>query len=687
MAATFKKVCAMLCAAATATFAAVAGTDFDAGEWPHYGSDLASSKYSPLDEINGENFSELEIAWRWQSADKWLSKSEAAGEWWGPADAVFEALQEEDPNRWRGGRVPRLSSLKATPLMVDGVLYMSTPLYQAAAIDAATGETRWVYNPKSYETGTPTMSLLWNHRGVAYWTGGEDARILWGTGDGYLLAVDAKTGRPCADFGENGRVDLMKGLPRADRSNRDYLNALEYSCASPPLVIGDVVVTGSSIADRRITKEAIPGDVRGWDVRTGELKWTFHTIPREGEFGVETWENGSWKYSGNANVWSMMSADPELGYVYLPTGTATNDYYGGHRLGDNLFAESVVCVDAETGERVWHFQTVHHGLWDYDNPCAPNLIDIVVDGKPIKALAQVTKQGFCFVFDRVTGKPVWPIEEREVPPTTMPGDRAAPTQPFPTKPPPFEEQGVSKNDLIDFTPELRKLAEEAIEGFDYGPLFTPPALAVDGVKGTIYRPSLGGGANWTGAAVDPETGWLYVPSRNSMSVIHFYTPDPKQGGTLRYTHGARGEYPRMPDRLPLFKPPYTRLTAYNLNTGEIAWQVATGDDQDLRNHPRLKDLDLPPLGGEGRTGPLCTKTMVMLGLSPGGRGSGDPGKLVAYNKQTGAVMGEIQIPRNPIGTPMTYRLNGKQYIALTMEGSPPELIALALPDQSSSQNL
>ena len=333
------------------------------GEWHSYGGDLGSTRYSPLEQIDRENFEQLELSWTWDSIDGFLSHSGPSGEWWGQASAVFDALQEENPDRWRGGRPPRMTSLKATPLMVGGVLYLSTPLYQAAAIDGATGRTLWIYNPKSYESGTPTMSLTWNARGVAYWSDGEDeGRIYWGTGDGYLIAVDAETGRPCPDFGDGGRVDLTVGIPRAPRGEKDELGALLYSMSSPPIVCRDVVITGSSISDRRDVKATPPGDVRGWDARTGELKWTFHTIPREGEFGIDTWENGSWQYTGNANVWTMMSADEELGYVYLPTGTPTNDFYGGHRHGDNLFAECLICVDVETGARIWHFP--RRASWD-----------------------------------------------------------------------------------------------------------------------------------------------------------------------------------------------------------------------------------------------------------------------------------------------------------------------------------
>ena len=333
-------------------------------EWRLYGSNLASTKYSALDDINADNFSELEIAWRWRSMDALLTTQVGGGVWHSSTKHIFETQLEEDSARWSLGQLPRISNLKATPLMVNGVLYLATPLYRGVAIDAATGQTLWIYDPKSYAAGTPTNALGFNHRGVAYWSDGEDTeRIFWGTGDGYLISVDAKTGRPSEDFGNGGRIDLMEGLPRAERGAKDFKGRLTYSVASPPIVVGDVLMTPNSINDDRTRKEEIPGWMRGYDVRTGKLLWTFHTVPQVGEFGVETWENDSWKYSGNTNVWSMMSADEELGYVYLPIGTPTSDYYGGKRLGDNLFAESLVCLDVKTGKRVWHFQMVHHGIW------------------------------------------------------------------------------------------------------------------------------------------------------------------------------------------------------------------------------------------------------------------------------------------------------------------------------------
>jgi len=578
--------------------------------------------------------------------------------------------------------------------MIGGVLYFNTPLSQGVAVDATTGETLWVFNPKSYEEGTTAMTVTWRQRGVAYWTDEiGDERIFWGTGNGRLVCVHAKTGRPCEDFGDHGMIDAMAGLPRASREDRDYLNAMLYSIQSPPIVVRDKVIHGSSIADRRTMKEAVPGWVRAWNVRTGEHEWDFHTVPASGdEFGADTWLHESWRYSGNANVWTMPSGDNELGYVYLPTGTATNDYYGGHRLGGNLFAESLICVDVETGRRVWHFQAVHHGLWDYDFPAAPNLIDITVDGRPVKAVAQVSKQGFVYTFDRVTGEPIWPIEERPVDPdSNIPGEVPSPTQPFPTKPAPFEYQGVTIGDLVDFTPEIRQMALEAVKDYELGPLFTAPSIPVEGsTQGTLFRPTGGGAANWSGAAVDPETGFLYVPSRNSAGVIQYYQPDPVNGATLRYTHGAPEAQrlardrangrsgPRMPQGLPLLKPPYSRMTAINMNTGDHAWMVPLGDGDRVRNHPRLRHLNLPPVGGDGRGGPLLTETLLISALSAGGRNGGP--RLVARDKRTGAELGSVNLPAGAIGTPMTYMVDGTQYIALTIGGQLPELIAFALPD-------
>ena len=652
------------------------------GEWPTYGGDLGNTKYSPLDQIDRDSFGDLELAWRWRSADGFLSLDMPDGsEWHAESRVIFDELNRRDPDRWRDGRPPTITNFKATPLMVGGRLFINMPTSQGAAIDAATGETLWIYNPKSYEAGTTTMTATWNQRGVAYWSDGPartDERVLWGTGSGYLVCVDAKTGRPCPDFGDGGQLDLMRDIPRAERGARDWLNALLYSVQSPPLVVGDTIITPSSISSYNVTKEAPPGWMRGFDVRSGRTNWTFHTIPRSDEFGNDSWEGDSWRHTGKVGVWTMMSADPELGLLYLPTNTAAPDYYGGHRLGDNLFAESVVALDIETGERQWYFQAVHHGLWDYDFPAPANLVDVVVDGRPVKALAQISKQGFTYVFDRRTGEPIWPIEERPVPTDTdIPGERPSPTQPFPTWPEPFEYQGAEIDDLADFTPGIRTAAIQAVAPYRLGPLFTPQSL-----QGTIQRPSTGGGANWSGAAFDPETGLLYIPSNNAYSVKQYREPEPGETVTLDVLEN-RGEgtsRPQMPQGLPLFKPPYSRLTAIDMNTGEHAWMIPTGNGDRVRNHPMLRELDLPPVGGDAsRSGPLLTKTVLVYALTTGG--SDDGPRLVAYDKATGEELASVDLPGGAIGTPMTYLVNGKQHIALTVGGGRvPELVAFALPE-------
>jgi quinoprotein glucose dehydrogenase len=650
-------------------------------EWRAYAGDLGATKYSPLTQIDAANFSQLAVAWRWQSADGFLSRTiPGRGEVWASSRLIFDQLNREDPKRWRDGRAPLLVNFKATPLMVGGRLYLNTPTSIGAAVDGKTGETIWIYNPKSYESGTTTMTARWNQRGVAYWTDGTEERVFWGTGDGYLIAVDAKSGVPVESFGDRGRVDLMRELPYAVRGSRDWLNALTYSVQSPPIVVRNTVITPASISSYNILKEQIPGWTRGWDARTGKLKWTFHTIPTPGEFGNETWKADSWSYTGKVSGWTTYSADEDLGYVYVPLNTAAPDYYGGHRLGDGLFAESLVCLDAESGKRVWHYQFVHHGLWDYDPPAAPNLLDITVAGRRIKAVAQVTKQGFVFTFDRVTGEPMWPIEERPVPPSDVPGEQASPTQPFPTKPAPFEYQGLTVDDLVDFTPEIRAMATAAIKNFRIGPLYTPPSLLVPGGnQGTLGRPSAGGGANWSGAAVDPETGILYVPSRNSMSIFRLESPPTGQKSNLHFVEARGGTFPTMPQNLPLFKPPYSRMTAINMNTGEHVWMVPLGDGDLVRHHPMLRQLNLPPVGGDSSTsGPLLTKTLLVGALTTGGSHNGP--RLVARDKATGKEVASVDLPGTAIGTPMTYMIGDQQYIALTVSGDPvPQLIALALP--------
>ena len=672
----FRRIASAITVAALLTIAAPARAQYGAtdGEWRSYAGDNGSTKYSPLDQIDADNFSRLEIAWRVPTPDARLD---------------LEAITEELARRGRSGEVPAggnadygvsLRLFKATPLMVGGLVFVSTPLSLGAAYDAGTGEERWVHDPESYLDGPPAARA--NMRGAAYWTDGNVERVYWGTTDGYLVSVDARNGEPAAEFGENGRVDLFTGVPRAERGTYDHRGRHWISVPSPPIVSNGVVVTPVTISDYSIAKEAPPGWVKGIDAITGDLRWVFRTVPRGDDFGAETWGNESWRYSGNTNVWAAMSADDELGYVYLPTSTPTSDYYGGHRPGDNLFAESIVAVDIRTGERKWHFQAVHHGVWDYDFPTHSNLVDVTVDGREVKALAQVSKQGFTYVFDRETGEPVWPIEERPVETdTNLEGEVLSATQPFPTKPPPFEYQGISIDDLVDFTPEIRAMAVEAVKDFRLGPLFTPPMNTIEGgIQGTIQRPAIDGGANLQGSGVDPETGLLYVPSNNSFSVLKYYTPDPDTGGNLRYSQSAfgSGRQPRLPQGLPLFKPPYSRMTAIDLNAGDIAWMQPNGNGDRYRNHPQLRDLNLPPLGGDGRGGPVITKTLLISALTAGGSDGGP--RLIARDKATGEVVGSVDLPAGALGTPMTYLHGGRQFVGLTIGGETPELIALAVPE-------
>ncbi|MGE0695875.1 MAG: pyrroloquinoline quinone-dependent dehydrogenase [Pirellulales bacterium] len=622
------------------SIAALARAEQKPGEWRHYGGDLGSKKYSPLDQINKENASKLKIAWTWESPDL--------------------PLQKDDR---------RLSSFafEITPLCVGDTLYTSTSVAQVAAIDAKTGKNKWVFNPETYKAGRPT-NLGFVHRGVSYWTDGTQERIFLAAHDATLWAIDAKTGTAVSEFGDGGKIDLTKAIPRA-------VKARNYTCTSPPVICRDVVAVGASISDGPQFKEAPRGDIQAFDVRTGKPAWLFHVIPQPGEFGNETWENNSWEYTGNANVWTLMSADEELGYIYLPFSTPTNDWYGGQRLGDNLFAESLVCVEAATGKRVWHFQTVHHGLWDYDLPAAPVLCDIKVDNKPIKAVAQITKTGFTFVFDRVTGKPVWPIEERAVPQSKVEGERTSPTQPFPTKPAPYELQGSMEENLIDFTPELRAEAKAILDQYDHGPLFTPPTE-----RGTINMPGWAGGANWWGAAFDPDSGLFYIPSISMNIVVKLNKPDEARSN-LNYVRGGpafAGAVPG-PKGLPLFKPPWGRITAIDLNTGEHAWMVPHGDGPRERVSAMV-GRDVGPLGSGGG-GPLLTKTLLFVGQGGGGRGAragGGANVLRAFDKATGAVVAAIELAAPPSGTPMTYAVDGKQYVVLATNDG--KLVALSLPD-------
>ena len=644
----------MVCLAVLAVAPARAQLGTQDGEWRTFGGDTGSTKYAPLDQINRDNVRGLQIAWR--------------------RPAVDERYGAMDPE------ISYSNSYFAQVLTVGGVAYIPNGVGLVEAFNPGTGETIWVQEPM----GGVEDLLGASTRGVAYWSDGSDERILVQRGT-YLYALDARTGETYPDFGDAGRVDLRVGLGEG----------AQYRWGSAPLVIRDIVVLGQSMSDTFTTKEALRGDVRAFDVRTGELRWQFHTIPQAGEFGTDTWEEDSWSYTGHAPVWSLFSADEELGYVYMPVSSPTSDMYGGHRLGDNLFGQSLVCVDAETGERVWHFQLVHHGLWDYDPPMAPVLMDITVAGRPVKAVAQITKQAFVYVFDRVTGEPVWPIVERPVPQSNTPGEGTSPTQPFPTKPPPFDRQGSTEDNLIDFTPELRAEAMEITKRYVTGPLFTPPSIRGDGpddTQGTIQLPGSQGGADVQGAAFDPETGYLYVPSVTAPFVADIREGNPDQVN-LRYVKGTR-RWIAGPRGLPLFKPPYGRITAIDMNEGEHVWMVPNGDGP--RDHPAIKHLNLGPLGNPGRPAPLVTKTLLFVGdgrtnTVGGGRippdmppetaiSSGD-NKFRGYDKATGETVWETELPAGTTGPPVTYMFEGKQYLVVAIGDRlhAAELIAFALP--------
>jgi quinoprotein glucose dehydrogenase len=620
---------------------AFAGFNFSAvvmaTDWVHYGSDLSSSKYAPFDQINHSNVGALQLAWSWNSPDNATVAANHAAENFRATPGAF----------------------KSTPIAINGILYISTSFGRVAAIDGVSGEELWVFDTRSWEAGRPA-NLGYNHRGVGYWSEGGQERIIMLSNDAWLWSIDAKTGQPDAAFGDQGKVDLAEGLGKT-------INRQAYSMIAAPLIYEDLVIVGSSIHDGPQFQEAPPGHVRAFNLKTGGQEWIFNTIAQPGEFGNETWENDSWQKVGNTNVWTQMSADPELGLVYLPVGTPTNDWYGGHRLGDNLYAEALVAVNARTGVPVWHFQAVKHGLWDYDMPAAPNLIDINVNGRDIKALAQISKQGFVYVLDRATGDPVWPIEDRPVPASNVPGERASPTQPHPTRPAPFDLQGISDETLVDFTPELRAEALANIERFDYGPLFTPPSL-----RGTINLPGWAGGGGWQGSAVDPDTGIMYIPSATSEIVVQLVEPEE---GSSDFTY-VRGGVTSVngPQGLPLTKPPYGRLTAIDLNTGDHLWMVPHGEG--IRQ--RIIDLgilDPGPVGSTSRTGPVLTKTLLFIAQQDGRRSV-----MRAFDKATGEVVHEFELPSVPSATPMTYMAGGKQYIAIALGGgTESSLVTYALP--------
>ena len=618
-------------------------------EWPVYGGDPGGTKFSNLADIDRTNVASLAQAWEWK-----------------PGDVAMEAFGTRPGN------------FQNTPLMIDNVLYVSTPYNRVAALDAESGRELWAFDPHAYEDGQPPNGTGFVHRGLAAWRDQGKLRIFLNSRY-RLICLDAATGKPVTSFGKDGSIDLSVGLiwPIEKR---------HYTQTSPPVVSGNLVILGNGVGDRLVYKNDPPGDIRAFDARTGRQAWSFHTIPQRGEEGHETWAEGSTRYTGHTNAWAPMTLDAARGLLYVPVGTPSNDFFGGRRLGAGLYGESLVCLDANTGKKKWHYQLAHHGLWDYDPPSPPNLVTITVGGRRIDAVVQLTKQGFAFVFDRVTGTPVWPIEERPVPASDVPGEQAWPTQPVPAKPPAFTEQGVTLDDAFDLTSELKAAAQAGMQKYRIGPVYTPPST-----RGTLMRPGVIGGANWGGAAFDAASGLLFVKTTNQASLARIVASNrapsnPRAsevdadfvgdvGGSTDFVppgHDAEGR-PLPP--LPLVKPPYGHVVAIDLNEGRIAWRVPFGDNGMLRNHPALKGVTLPnQLGAPGAAGVLATKGGVLFV-------GGNDTALHALDTSTGRTLWKAPLPRRVTGNPMTYRArNGRQYIVVaTSTGAESALVAFALP--------
>jgi glucose dehydrogenase len=694
------------------------------GEWPYYTADVKGSRYSPLDQINASNFNQLEVAWRFKTDNM--------------------------------GTRPEYK-LEGTPLMVKGVIYATGGTRRSVvALDAKTGELIWVHGEKEGARAVNAPRQL-SGRGLSYWTDGKgDDRVIYVTPGFRLVALNAKNGVPVPGFGTNGVVDMKVGAVVGKGTQID-LEKGEIGLHSTPTVAKDVILVGSSFREGLTVKthNNTKGLVRAWDAKSGKLLWTFNTIPRPGEFGNDTWEKESWAINGNTGVWTQITVDEELGLVYLPVEDPTSDLYGGHRPGNNLFGDSLVCVDLKTGQRKWHFQIVHHPIWDYDMPAAPLIADIVVDGKPIKAVAQATKQGLLYVFDRVTGKPVWPIEERPVPQTDVPGEKTSPTQPFPTKPPAYSRNGVVESDLIDFTPEIKAQGLEVAKRYRLGPVFLPPVVSkVEGPLGALTAGTLSGGVNWPGSAYDPEMHAFFSHACNACIAPLGLIAPPKEFSDLDYVMGTagqtfrpiegggvgtsadspqpqRGAAPTPPPTPPpaaaaggaggagaaagrggaagggraggggaegggfgatvqglnIVKPPYGVMVGINLDKGELMWSVPHGDTPDaVRNHPALRGVNVPKTGQQGNVGVVVTKTLVIAGDPQVTTTPDHPrgAMLRAYDKQTGKEVGAVFLPAAQSGSPMTYMVDGKQYIVVAISGGnySGEYVAFTLPSSA-----
>jgi quinoprotein glucose dehydrogenase len=623
------------------------------GEWTTYGGDLGSTRYSPLAQINAANFSTLEVAWRFKTDNL------------GPSQEF---------------------NLQSTPLTANGILYSTAGSRRnVVALDARTGELLWIHRFEEGERAVEAPRRL-SGRGLAYWTDGSAERIVYVTPGYRMIALDAKTGLRDPSFGTGGVVDL-----KLEAGQDMDLVSGDVGLHAAPVIARDVIIVGSAHTEgsRPVSRRNEKGVARGYDIRTGKRLWVFRTIPQPGEEGAETWEQDSWAYTGNAGIWGQISVDEELGLVYLPTEAATGDYYGGHRPGSNLFSSTLVALDLMTGRKVWHYQLVHHDIWDWDIPCAPILADITVDGRAIKAVAQPTKQGWLYVFDRATGEPVWPIEERPVPPGDATGEWYSPTQPFPTRPPAFERQGVTIDSLIDFTPALRAEAVKLVSQYRIGPIFTPPVESkAEGPLATLMLPNVTGGANWQGGSYDPQTGIVYVFSEGVVGAVGLVSEPERSDmnfvrGIAAQAGGGRGGAPTV-QGLPLIKPPYGSISAIDLNRGELLWKIPHGETPDnVRDHPALKGLTIPRTGRTGRIGTLVTSTLLIAG--EGGlftTPSGERGAMLrAYDKATGRDAGTVFMPAPQTGSPMTYVLDGTQYIVLAIGGGSysGELVAYKLP--------
>jgi quinoprotein glucose dehydrogenase len=645
----------LLAGAVVASVAAQQPSSPRTSEWKTYGGDLASTHYAPLDQIDGDNFSQLEVAWRLKTDNL------------GPRPEF---------------------NFQSTPLMVGGVVYTTAGSRRhVVALDAATGELLWNHREEEGKRGEEAPRQL-SGRGLAYWSDGRGARIIYVTPGYRMIALDARTGARIPSFGKGGEVDLKLEMDQ----EMDPVTG-DVGLHAAPVIARDVVIIGAAHTEgsRPVSRRNDKGYVRGYDVRTGKRLWIFHTIPRPGEFGYDTWKEGSEEYTGNLGVWAQISVDERLGIAYLPTEMPTGDYYGGHRPGDNLFGSGIVAVDLKTGRRKWHYQFIRHDIWDWDVPCAPILADVTIDGRARQIVAQPTKQGWVYVLDRITGEPVWPIEDRPVEQSDVPGERSSATQRFVTKPPAFDRQGVSIEDLIDFTPELRAEAIKVASRFKMGPIFTPPVVSRHpGPLATLMLPNATGGANWQGGSFDPETAILYIFSNTNVSAIGLVPGGERSDMNFILGQAPNPENPKAPavpttvQGLPIIKPPYGRITAIDLSRGELVWQIAHGETPDnVRNHPLLKGLKIPRTGRQGRIGTLVTKTLVIAG--EGGFATGSDGRrgamLRAYDKRTGEERGAVYMPAPQTGTPMTYMLNGRQYIVLAISGPgyPGELMAYRVP--------